>query len=227
MSSSVKGTFRDDEVADYERRRYRGLDQRLVDRRERTILSQMLASVAASAPGPAAGPLLSLDAPCGYGRFSRLLAGAGFVPVSSDLSPAMVRRARAKEIKSINPIGTVCDLTAGLPFRSGVFRLVFSLRFFHHLHRSEDRRRVLEEFARVSEGWVLLSYYQANALHLVQRRLRRLVRRSRTRIKMIGRKEFASEARAAGLEIIRVVPLFRGLHAQHIALLRKGASPSG
>ncbi len=221
MSSSAKTTFRDDEVADYERRRYRGLDQRLVHSREKAILSRMLESIVASAPAPRAGLPLALDAPCGYGRFTGLLADAGFLPVSSDLSPAMVRRARSKDVNSINPIGIVSNLTAGLPFRSGVFRLVFSLRFFHHLHRTEDRRRALGEFARVSGGWILLSFYQANVLHLFQRRLRRLVKRSRTRIKMIGRAEFESDLRAAGLEIVRIVPLFRGLHAQHIALLKR------
>jgi hypothetical protein len=84
-----------------------------------------------------------------------------------------------------------------------------------------DRRRALEEFAHASSSWLVLSYYQANCLHLLQRKLRRVVRRSRTRIKMITRAEFESEARAADFEIVRIFPLFRGIHAHHIALLRK------
>jgi len=211
--------FRDDEVADYERRRYRGLDQRLVHQREMRILRKIMGRLESPLPVPA--PSYALDAPCGYGRFSRLLLERNFLLVSSDLSPAMVKRARTKDTISIKPMGIVSNIVNGLPFRAGAFRLILSMRFFHHLHHSEERRRALAEFAAATGDWVVLSYYQANALHLFQRRLRRLAGKSRTRIKMISRREFEEEAGAAGFEIIRVFSLFRGLHSQHIALLRK------
>jgi SAM-dependent methyltransferase len=211
--------FRDEEVADYERRRYRGLDQRMVHRRELRILRKILDRLESSAP-PAA-PSYALDAPCGYGRFSNLLLERNFLLVSSDLSPAMVRRARTKDTISIKPIGIVSNITRGLPFRAGAFRLILSMRFFHHLHRSEERRRALTEFAAATGDWVVLSYYQANALHLFQRRLRRLTGKSRTRIKMISRGEFRDEVTDSGFEIVRIFSLFRGLHSQHIVLLKK------
>jgi SAM-dependent methyltransferase len=211
--------FRDDEVADYERRRYRGLDQRLVHRREMRILGKILDRIS-SGPPPAV-PSYALDAPCGYGRFSCPLLERNFLLVSSDLSPAMVRRARQKDTISIKSMGIVNNITRGLPFRSGVFRLILSMRFFHHLHRSEDRRRALSEFAAAGGAWLVLSYYQANALHLLQRRLRRVAGKSRARIKMISRREFDEETGAAGWEVVRVFPLWRGIHAQHIALLKK------
>lgn len=215
----AKAPFRDDQVADYERRRYRGLDQRLVHRRERRILRRILDEVEAAAP--AGGSSFALDAPCGYGRFSGLLLERGFLLVSSDLSPAMVKRARKKDTISIKPMGIVSNIVSGLPFRGGAFRLILSMRFFHHLHRSEERCRALAEFAAATGGWVVLSYYQANALHLFQRRLRRLTGKSRTRIKMISRREFEEEAGGAGMEVVRRFPLWRGIHAQHIVLLKK------
>ena len=79
----------------------------------------------------------------------------------------------------------------------------------------------MEEFSRVSSSWVVLSYYQSNALHHVQRRLRRKIKKAPTRIKMITRLEFLEEARESGLDIVKIFPLFRGLHAQHIVLLKK------
>ncbi len=112
-------------------------------------------------------------------------------------------------------------MTRGLPFRPDIFALVLSMRLFHHLHEREDREKVLEELFRVSGGWVILSYYQANALHSLQRRLRRLVKKSRTRIRMLRRREFQEEVERAGFDLVRVIPLFRGLHSQHIALLKK------
>ena len=219
MFFSVNLPFKDHEVADYERRRYRGLDQRWVHGREVRILRQALRLITAGEPDKPSGP--ALDAPCGYGRFSGLLIEAGYRPVSCDLSLAMVRRARAKDPFSPIPMGIVGNVTRGLPVRAGAFPLVFSLRFFHHLHQPEERRAALREFARASAAWLILSFYQANPLHRAQRALRRRVKRSRTRIKMITAREFREEAAGAGFRVVRVFPLFRGIHAQHIALLKK------
>ena len=220
MSSSAKRSFLDHEVADYERRRYRGLDQRLVHEREVRILKRALRLIrGAEAKGPSSG--LALDAPCGYGRFSGLLIEAGYRPVSCDLSLAMVKRARAKDHISPVPMGIVGNVPRGLPVRSGAFPLVFSLRFFHHLHQPEERKAALREFSGASASWLILSFYQPNPLHLAQRALRRRLKKSRTRIKMITAREFREETAGAGFRVVRVFPLFRGIHAQRIALLRK------
>jgi SAM-dependent methyltransferase len=219
MFLQAKAPFREDEVADYERRRYRGIDQRIVHRREVRILRRMLRIVETEAP--AGFRALALDAPCGYGRFTGLLLEAGYRPVSCDLSLAMVRRALTKDSDSHNPMGIVANVTQGLPVRDGAFPLVFSLRFFHHLHRREERQAALAEFARAGSGWLVLSFYRANVLHQAQRAFRRRVKRSQTRIKMISGREFEEQAAAAGFRLVRVFPLFRGIHAHHIALLKK------
>jgi len=210
--------FQAHEVADYERKRYRGLDQRLVNAREMRILKKLLSMCS---PEAASEPVRALDAPCGYGRFAGLLGEAGYIVFAADLSVAMVERARTHVAVPTHPIGTVANLTQGLPFQPGSFSLVFSMRFFHHLHESPARRAALAEFARASRKWLIVSYYQANPLHLLQRAVRRKILRKKTRIKMITGREFREEAASSGFEVVRVVPLFRGLHAQHIALLRK------
>ena len=219
MYSQVKVPFKEREVADYERRRYRGLDQRLVHWREVRILRKALRLIGDEAPAGFHG--LALDAPCGYGRFTALLSEAGYRPVSCDLSKAMVRRARSKDPLSHIPIGIVCDIIKGLPFRDGSFPLIFSLRFFHHLHDPEERRAALGEFARAGSGWAVISFYRSNLLHRVQRAIRRGVLRKTTRIKMITGQEFKAAATEAGFRVLRVFPLFRGIHGQHIALLKK------
>lgn len=219
MSSSVKRPFQDHEVADYERRRYRGIDQKWVHGRETRILKRALDLIEEEAPETSLKR--ALDAPCGYGRFSSLLIEAGYRPVSCDLSLAMVKRARSKDPVSPVPMGIVGNVTRGLPVRPEAFLLVFSLRFFHHLHRSEERLSAFREFARASNGWLILSFYRANLLHRAQRALRRTVKKSRTRIRMITALEFRKEAAEAGFRIVRIFPLLRGVHAQHIALLKK------
>jgi SAM-dependent methyltransferase len=220
MFFSVKVPFQKQEVADYERRRYRGIDQRIVHRREVSILKRLLRHAEEMSPASSRGGY-ALDAPCGYGRFSALLRERDFRPVNCDLSLAMVESALQKGYGYTIPMGIVANMTGGLPFQASAFPLILSVRFFHHLHASEDRRSVLREFARTSAGWLIVSFYQANVLHRVQRRLRRMFKRSKTRIKMITRREFKQEIGEAGFEVSCVVPLFRGIHAHHIALLKK------
>ncbi len=230
MFFSVNVPFNEREVRDYERRRYRGLDQRLVHRREVRILGAIMKLIGPTPDraSPGSPPEhLALDAPCGYGRFSRFLLERGYRLASADLSFAMVKRARGREnipAIPIIPMGIVCNFVAGLPFKPAVFEIILSMRLFHHLHRPEERQSVLREFGRAAGGWVILSYYQANLLHRFQRTVRRAIKRSRTRIKMISRREFREEVGAAGFEIVRVFPLFRGIHGHHIALLKIGDS---
>ncbi|MBM3297200.1 MAG: class I SAM-dependent methyltransferase [Candidatus Aminicenantes bacterium] len=215
MSTSADRPFTVPEVADYERRRYRGLDQRLVHGREMRILRSLLG---------AARPLRSapvLDMPCGFGRFSGLLEETGGRVVSGDYSGAMVAQALRRRTSAAPPLGVVTDAKRGLPFADGVFGLVFSIRFFHHLREREHRRAVLGELARVSGEWAVISYYRLNPLHRGQRILRRAVKRSRTRISMISGSEFREDAARAGFRTVISRSLFPGLHAQTFVLLKK------
>jgi SAM-dependent methyltransferase len=164
-----------------------------------------------------------LDVPCGYGRFSSLLLGKGFTLMNSDISFHMVSRAieqsRRHSEKTVS--GVVADVAGGLPFKEGVFDLLFSMRFLHHIHESGKREKVFKEFSAVSSGWVLLSYYQMNFLHVLQRKFRKKIKKSRTKIKMISKEELKRVAALGGLEVVRIFPLIRGIHSQHIVLLKK------
>lgn len=221
---SAAAPFKKHEVEDYEERRYRGIDQRIVHGRERRILGKILRGVQSCKHEKGADPQSALDVPCGYGRFSRLLQVNGFSLVCSDLSFHMVKRAVNRHDNPERIPGVVADAKMGLPFKAEKFFLLFSMRFFHHLHEKEDREAVLREFARVTSGWAVLSYYQRNWLHLIQRKVRKRVLKKNTGIKMISHRKFQEEINGAGFEAVKVFPLFRGIHAHHIALLRKQGS---
>ncbi|MFW6160467.1 MAG: class I SAM-dependent methyltransferase [Acidobacteriota bacterium] len=216
MTAEVKSRpFEDYQVDEYEKKRYRGLDQRLVDSREKTIVKKIYKKIA-----PSAG--LLLDLPCGYGRFSALSSGTGFYLVQSDISLAMVKRALNRPLKeNLFRAGAVADAIFGLPFKENVFQAVLSMRFFHHLHQREDRLTVLTEFHRVSSSWVVLSFYRSNFLHIFQRKLRRRIKKSRTRIKMLTWREFKKELSGAGFKVKKKFSLFPGLHGQQIVWLEK------
>lgn len=210
----MNSPFQRHEVEEYERKRYHGLDQRLVDWRERRILSKIIKRIRENSS-------LVLDVPCGYGRFSRLFLEKSFSLVSSDLSFYMVKRTKEKIGQADRLFGVTADAKEGLPFKDRIFRILFSMRFFHHVHQSKDRESILEEYYRVISGWVILSFYQKNALHFLQRKLRKKIKGSKTQIKMISRREFQKEVMQTGFTIIKLYPLFWGFHAHHIALLKK------
>jgi SAM-dependent methyltransferase len=216
IQKSSNSPFKEHEVKEYERKRYRGIDQRLVHRREARLLRKILRQIGD-------GPLLVLDVPCGYGRFSDLLLDKDFSLVSSDISFPMVKRAWEKSGHPYSRFlsGVVADAKQGLPFREGAFSLLLSMRFFHHVHEKKEREYILKEFSRATSDWVILSYYQKNLFHILQRKLRRRIKRSRTRIKMIRRQELCKEAEGAGLKVVKISSLFRGIHAHQIALLKK------
>ena len=210
--------FTEEGVRDYERKRYRGIDQRIVHARETRLIERNFAAIRAAGGFPETGAAV-LDLPCGYGRFSALLRGHARRLVNSDLSFEMVRRAAL----AVPAEGVVANAKQGLPFKDGVFDVVFSVRFFHHVHDAGDREAILREFRRVASGWAIVSFYRTSGFHILQRRLRRKMHKSRTNIKMIEPGQFEKEAEAAGFEIASVRPLFRGLHAYHLALLKKRA----
>lgn len=214
-SPSSPHAFKEHEVEEYERKRYRGLDQRLVHRREARILERILDRIA-----PVSGNVL--DVPCGYGRFSGLFRRRGWGLVSCDYSFSMVKRAiESGEGRLCRTWGVVADAKRGLPFKDSIFPILVCMRFWHHVHDPVERKAILDWFSRVTSEWVILSFYRVNALHRLQRRFRRLLKKSPTRIKMISKTEFFEEVRGAGFECVEVFPLFRSIHAQHVALLKK------
>jgi SAM-dependent methyltransferase len=214
--SSSSRAFKEHEVKEYEQKRYRGIDQKLVHRKETRILERLLGRIP-----PGSGN--ALDIPCGYGRFSSLLGKKGWNFISCDFSFSMVKRAKAsrQENKRLKNWGVVADAKQGLPFKENTFSVLLCMRFWHHVHDPSERKAILGFFSGVTSEWVILSFYRVNALHRLQRRFRRKLKKSPTRIKMISREEFNNEIKDAGFECLEVAPLFRGIHAQHVALLKK------
>ncbi len=223
-NTPLNSAFKKHEVEDYERKRYRGIDQKIVHGREMRIIREILRRIQVKGQSGETDSHRALDIPCGYGRFSRLLQVNGFSLISSDLSFHMVKRAVDRDDNPERIPGVVADAKLGLPYKPDTFFLLFSMRFFHHLHEKKDREAVLKEFARVTSGWMVLSYYQRNRFHLFQRKVRKRLLKKKTKIKMISRREFQEEINGAGFEVVKVFPLIRGIHAHHIALLKKQGS---
>jgi SAM-dependent methyltransferase len=209
-------------VRNYEKRRYRGLDQRLVHALEIKLLNKAFRRIDHDRAGQPVGrgcgeKRRALDLPSGYGRFTTFLSRRELSVFNSDLSLEMVRR--AWEVSGVP--GAVADAVSGLPFKDGCFETVLTIRLFHHLHNPAERAAVLSELRRVTSKWAVVSFYRMSGLHAAQRHLQRKFGKRRVDIKMIEPGQFEEEASSAGFDIIDIRPLIRGLHAYHLALLKR------
>jgi SAM-dependent methyltransferase len=103
-----------------------------------------------------------LDLACGAGRHQRTLCERGWWTVGLDLSPSLLRAARAEDRTA--PL-VRADMRE-LPFAAGSFALVVNLfTSFGYFRDDAQHLRVLAEVARVTRpgGWFVLDY-----LHAVQ-----------------------------------------------------------
>ncbi|HEX5136115.1 MAG TPA: class I SAM-dependent methyltransferase [Planctomycetota bacterium] len=104
-----------------------------------------------------------VDAPCGAGRMTVLLAGLGFRPAAADVSPAMVDLARQRFLREGLQVAVEQKDLEATGWPDGAFDNVFSFRFFHHLATDAQRRTVARELCRVAARRVIVSYLDARS----------------------------------------------------------------
>jgi len=156
-------------------------------------------------------PRSVLDLPCGTGRFWSMLAEEKSRKIYvADNSRSMMDTGlalRPREIVSRIEKSFQCSaFDTGLP--ENFVECIFCIRLLHHISRSEDRIRMLREFARVSSGSVIVSLW-VDGNYKAYRLKRKLERRAsvdgrkeeRDRI-LVSRAEIEGEISAAGLDIM-------------------------
>ncbi len=169
----VKRHYRDRAVAGgYDRDRFGGTRRRRRNERELAAVHRAIAR--AGALGDRTSRIL--DLPCGTGRAFPLLDREGHSFVGADISLPMMERARTKvasrDGRRGGRIGLVqCDAER-LPFKSGSFDGVVSLRFMLHLD-GPVRGRVLAEMRRVSRRWLVIDFRHKYTTRYLTRLLRR------------------------------------------------------
>jgi len=194
---------------DYQRQRYRSLDQAWVNWCEQRIVARLLTHCRLA-------NCTVLDVPCGYGRFAPLYARLGITAIGADVSHPMVHLAAANHAQH-NRWGWLCANILELPFAESAFDSVLCIRLLHHRYSDADRQRILCELARVSRRCVIISFYRFTALHALARHWRG----TRGRLAMTTLPRLRELAQASGLQIQRVCSLLRFCHAQTFVVLTK------
>lgn len=113
-----------------------------------------------------------LDAPCGNGRMSVLLARRGHRVTGCDLSEYTLKNAReAFAERGLSGEFVPRDMEA-LAFKDKQFEATLCFRFFHHLPDATVRTRVVDELCRVTRKAILISYLQPYSPTMLKRRVR-------------------------------------------------------
>lgn len=144
---------------------YNKTHRRLSDRRERRIMARWFERM---------GRLESaIDLPCGFGRYYGWLRSQARQVIEADYSRDMVKAALTRG-GDAPPAGFRC-YGHEIPLRDRAVDLAFSMRLNHHLVDPDVRRAHLRELCRVSNRWVVFSFFDHASV-------KNLLRRARTSI---------------------------------------------
>lgn len=148
---------------------------------------------------------LILDAPCGAGRLTPVLAPFARRIVSADYSPTMVSVLKRRH-------GPSCPVLVAdgfkLPFADATFDVVYSARLSHHIGDEALRLAYLREVMRVARGFTIVTVFDSRSLKNLLRSVRRAFSSKRPK-NTLSREQVAETAAAAGFSIIDAIPLSR------------------
>ena len=113
-----------------------------------------------------------LDAPCGVGRATIMLAAQGYRCTGMDLGAGALEVAR----EQARGVASAARFEAGdiekMPYTARQFDALLCFRLYHHFPDEATRERVIAELCRVADRHVLLSYLSPLALTSIRRTLK-------------------------------------------------------
>lgn len=199
----------------YDKSRFSCFSGWLFDRLEKYCIIKLLKYVERNRPVK-----FVLDAPCGTGRITELLARQGFEIVGADISEEMIETAREKLPAFRNIVFNVADIK-NIPFRDNYFDCVVCIRLFHHLDQ-KDRVDVLKELSRVAGGYIIVNLSFSSPWYRLRRKFKNLMRQSFSRVALTD-SDIKVDLEQCGLELVKkrfVLPL---VSEDLVLVLKKGS----
>jgi len=192
------------DIREYERTRYRGLDQRMVHGVEKRIVTGFIRKLRQDNDRV-------IDIPCGYGRFTSFLVDEPLEVFVGDLSHLMLLRVKERFDSRVRMArGDIMEL----PFADNSFDGLLSMRLFQHFHTPAERIAGFSEIARVISRWAVVSVYTCSALHKFMRMFR-----EHHKITMASVSQIKEEVDKSGLRILKLKKIMPGIHAQTILMV--------
>lgn len=213
MPFDVRTHYQDIETAQrYDTERFNSLSGRVFRLAERRGLRR---AVALLPPGARI-----LDAPCGTGRLLGLFLDAGLRPIGGDISAEMITVARERTHAAEPPVRfSRMDFTH-VPLATHAVLATFSMRFLPHIP-PDERVRMLREFRRVSQRWVVISLSLSSPWQRLRRRIKDWLGHQKPTRHPVTNTALAEELRRAGLREVRRLWTFPVLSEQIVLICER------
>jgi ubiquinone/menaquinone biosynthesis C-methylase UbiE len=209
MEYWARNAYKDKRVAQkYDAERFNSLKGRIEDLLEKKALKKGLALL------PPQGNIL--EVPVGTGRITEYILQKGFNLTGIDISQEMLSLAQNRLSHFKESYSLMAGDAEKLSFQEKTFDGVISVRLFGHLP-PEKKRIVLNEFAKVSRSYVIVSIPLANTL-------RGYYRRFYKKLPMwfpVTVQEMNHVAEQTGLKVIEIIPIFGFISETAFVIMKK------
>jgi ubiquinone/menaquinone biosynthesis C-methylase UbiE len=162
-----------------------------------------------------------LDAPCGGGRVTLLLAKLGYQMTAGDLSEPMIQITRDKVANEGLKIPVEKQDVEKLTYADNTFDAVISFRLFHHFPNPDIRQRVVRELCRVANQHVALSYFSPYSFTSVQRKRRAARGGKKSDKHATPLSEVTRYFENCGFELVKDFARLNLIHTLHLAVFRR------
>ena len=225
MDKEILSHYNSDQGASsYTKKFEKHWSEQVNNRHEQRLIRRLIAGIAAETPLRAA-----LDLPCGYGRLMPVLRQHVNRVFEGDWSLPLLKTARENQktapgLKEAD--GYVRATALAMPFADGTFDLVLSVRLCHHIRERAERLAYVRELLRISDHWVVFTYFDAHSVKNLLREVRR---------KLFGKhpkwtlkaSEIHEIAEVMGFEVAQSIPLSRLFSGhRYVALHKKIPGPA-
>jgi len=162
-----------------------------------------------------------LDAPCGGGRVTLLLASLGYKMTAADLSDAMLEITRENIAANGLKIPVEKQDLEHLTYPDRHFDAIISFRLFHHFPNDEIRQRVVRELCRVAKSFVALSYFSPYSYTSLDRKWRAARGGRKSQKHSTSLREVKSYFENCGFVLVRDFARLNLIHTLHLAVFRR------
>lgn len=194
---AAKKKYQDkDEASKYDEVRFTNLKGKMMDRLEKKTIIKGLNRIGE------VGTIL--DIPTGTGRITELLFGRAKNIIAGDISEEMLAMAKGKfQGKSIS---FICIDAEEMNLDDDSVDCITCVRLMGHVP-PKNRIKMLSEMARVSQSWVIVTFYFSNIISDTKRAIRRLLTGNKAPWWPTNARAIGKEIDAAGLEIVETYPV--------------------
>lgn len=165
-----------------------------------------------------------LDLPCGGGRLTPAFAGSADLVIEADIALGQLLYGR-RESSVATPRAWMTASAFHIPLRDRAVDGTISVRLSHHLPTAAERERHLTELLRVSQRFVIMTFFDHHSLKNRLRQLRRPFDRQPPKMTMTTAR-VAELARAHGARLVDAPPLSRIGSGHRYALIVRDGAPA-